>query len=876
MRSSPVVPMDDPTLLFTNAGMNQFKDIFLETGTRDYKRAVNSQKCIRASGKHNDLEDVGHDNFHHTFFEMLGNWSFGDYFKEDAIRWAWQLMVNQWGLPADKLWATVFEGNARENLEPDLEAEELWKSCTDIHHDQILRCSKKDNFWEMGETGPCGPCSEIHIDLGEGTCPLAREHQCAVNVEGCWRFVELWNLVFIQYNRAASGELEKLPAKHVDTGMGLERICRVMQQVDSNYDTDLFTPVLDAISQTTGTPYRDGEIGVAFRVIADHLRSLTFAIADGAIPSNEGRGYVLRHMLRRATRYSRILGMKEPFLHLLVPSLVQHMGEAFPEIAAQEKHVRGVIQAEEESFGKTLDRGLEIFEQMMQKTQTQTHCQLSGEDVFRLYDTYGFPIDLTRLLCVERNYSIDETGFEKCMEQQRTRAREAAKFKTTIENWQIISEGPHSRFLGYDTNTTISSIRRFTQNEQGQWLIVLDQTPFYAEAGGQVADQGWLRQQNADAVEKQWTVVDVQKDGDTIVHFAEGSSAPSGSPIEAEIDQQLRLTTTYNHTATHLLHAALRVVLGSHVNQAGSVVHPNYLRFDFTHFEKLSETQVQKIEGLVNQKIRENIPLNIYETEYDQAITHGIIALFGEKYDDQVRVVQASDYSTELCGGCHVKATGEIGHFRILSEASIASGIRRIVAVTGPESERMVREEGKAIHHLRQILNVSTREMAPLVHQILEEKRQLEKELMGLKKQSAAGDADLLLKKAHEIAGIQVVISEVEIDSMDAFKSLGDSLRNQLSPGLAILAAHLNGKVSFLCVVSDYLVSQKVKAGEVINLVAKLAGGRGGGQPHLAQAGARSPEKLPDALRQAPSLIEQYLQAHHIKHPLSPGVRGPG
>ena len=870
VRSSPVVPVDDPSLLFTNAGMNQFKDIFLETGTRSYKRAVNSQKCIRASGKHNDLEDVGHDNFHHTFFEMLGNWSFGDYFKEDSIRWAWQLMVDQWELPAERLWATVFEGNAEENLEPDLEAEELWKTCSDIGHERILRCSKKDNFWEMGETGPCGPCSEIHIDLGEGTCPLSGEHRCAVNVEGCWRFVELWNLVFIQYNRAAGGDLEKLPAKHVDTGMGLERICRVLQKVDSNYDTDLFTPILDAISQTTGIPYTDGEVGVAFRVIADHLRSLTFAIADGAIPSNEGRGYVLRRMLRRAIRYSRVLGMKDPFLHQLVPALVLHMGEAFPEIAVREKHVTGVIRAEEESFGYTLDRGLEIFEQMMQKRQTRDKRQLSGEDVFLLYDTYGFPVDLTRLLCVERHHSIDEAGFERCMEQQRTRAREAAKFKTSIENWRIVSEGPHSRFVGYDTYASISAIRRYTRNERGQWLIVLDQSPFYAEAGGQVADRGWFRQRSSHPIdptkpwEKQWTVVDVRKEGDAIVHVAEGPSAPSESPVEAEVDCQLRLTTTYNHTATHLLHAALRQVLGGHVNQAGSVVHPDYLRFDFTHFEKPSESQMLEIERLVNQKIRENIPLDIYETAYDQAIADGIIALFGEKYDDVVRVVQASDYSSELCGGCHVKATGEIGQFRISSEASIASGVRRIVAITGPEAERMAREEGKAIHELRRLFNVSTTEIAPLVEQLVEEKRQLEKELLNLKKESAAGGAEQLIEQAHEIAGVKVVISEVEIDSMDSFKSLGDSLRDQLSPGLAVLASRLNGKVSFLCVVSDHLVAQAVKAGEVINLVAKLADGRGGGKAHLAQAGAKSPHKLPDALRQAPSLIEQYLHARHV------------
>lgn len=856
VRSSPVVPHDDPTLLFTNAGMNQFKDIFLATGTRDYKRAANSQKCIRASGKHNDLEDVGHDNFHHTFFEMLGNWSFGDYFKKEAITWAWELMVERWGLPADKLWATVFEGSPEEGLEADEEAESLWKSCTTVQPHQILRCDKKDNFWEMGNTGPCGPCSEIHIDLGEGTCPLTNVHECAVNVDGCWRFVELWNLVFIQYNRTESGTLEKLPAKHVDTGMGLERICRVLQKVDSNYDTDIFTPILASISKTVGKADEAGEIGVAFRVIADHLRSLTFAIADGAIPANEGRGYVLRRMLRRATRYGRVLGMKEPFIYKLVPDLVAHMGGAFPEIKVQAKHVAGVIQAEEEGFGQTLDRGLEIFEQMMAQPQTQTNRQLSGENAFRLYDTYGFPVDLTRLLCEERNFTVDEAGFEQHMAQQRSRAREAAKFKTTFEHWQTISEGEHSKFVGYSEHSISALVRRYTQNEQGQWLIVLAQTPFYAEAGGQVADQGKLVQGQAE-----WNVVDVQKDGDAIVHIAEGHHRPTAEPMQAQINATQRLSTTYNHTATHLLHAALRQVLGRHVNQAGSVVHPDYLRFDFTHFEKLSDPQLLEIETLVNQKVRENIALDIYETQYEQAIAKGIIALFGEKYEDRVRVVKAGDYSEELCGGCHVEATGEIGHFRILSEAAIAAGVRRIVAVTGRESERLARQEGEAVHVLRQLLNVPTEEVASQVSWLLEEKRHLEKELLALQKESAASSSDQLLQKAQTIAGVQVVIAQVEMDSMAAFKSLGDSLRAQLKPGLAVLATLLNEKASFLCVVSDQLVAQKVKAGEVINLVAALADGRGGGKPHLAQAGAKSPEKLPTALQQAPALIESYLKA---------------
>lgn len=855
VRSSPVVPPDDPTLLFSNAGMNQFKDIFLGTGIRDYNRAANSQKCIRASGKHNDLEDVGRDNFHHTFFEMLGNWSFGDYFKKEAITWAWELFTEHWNLPQEKLWATVFEGSPAEGVEADNEAENYWKTCTSINPEQILNGNKKDNFWEMGEVGPCGPCSEIHIDLGEGTCSLSEKHDCAVNVEGCERFIELWNLVFVQYNRLSNGTLEPLPSMHVDTGMGLERICRVLQEKDSNYSTDLFTPLLDAIATITGTPDGKGEIGVAFRVIADHLRSLSFAIADGAIPSNEGRGYVLRRMLRRATRFGRLLGMHSPFIYKLVPTLAETMGEAFPEIVAQAQHVAGVIKSEEESFGLTLDRGLDIFEQMVNDPQAQKEKQLSGKNAFKLYDTYGFPLDLTRLMCEERQLTVDEDEFNRSMEEQRTRARESAKFKATLEDWHEVHPGEQSRFVGYQNLSVQTKLLKFNKNDKGQWVMVLDETSFYAESGGQVADRGTIRQG-----ERTWKVLDVQKDGDFILHICKGDATPDDAPITTQVDAEARLATTYNHTATHLLQSALRQVVGTHVNQAGSVVHPDYLRFDLTHFEKLSEDQLEALETLVNQKIRENIPLNIYETSYDQAVESGVTALFGEKYGDQVRVVQASDYSNELCGGCHVQATGEIGTFRIQSEAGIAAGVRRITAITGPEAEVTTRAEGKALNDVRQLLNVPTEKISPMLAQLLDEKRQLEKELRTLKQESAAGGADQLLAQAQEISGVKVLISELNMDSMDSFKSLGDSLRGQLNPGLAVLAANFGGKLTFLCVVSDALVQKKIKAGEVINLVAALADGRGGGKPHMAQAGAKSPEKLPEALQQAPALIENYLQ----------------
>ncbi|MCS5552589.1 MAG: alanine--tRNA ligase, partial [SAR324 cluster bacterium] len=664
VRSAPVVPNDDPTLLFSNSGMAQFKDVFLGTGIRDYNRAVNSQKCIRASGKHNDLEDVGYDNYHHTFFEMLGNWSFGDYFKKEAIEWAWELMTEQWGLPKEKMWATVFAGG--DGVEADEDAEKLWKTCTDIASEQVLRFDKNDNFWEMGEVGPCGPCSELHIDLGQGTCPLSDKHECAVNLEGCWRFVELWNLVFMQYQRFADGHLEELSAQHVDTGMGLERICRVLQEVDSNYSTDLFVPIMDKISEVTGQADSGEDAGVAFRVIADHLRSLSFAVADGALPSNEGRGYVLRRMLRRATRFGRVLNMHEPFIYKLVPTLAEVMGDAFPEITKQKKHVQNVIQAEEANFGSTLDRGLEIFQKMISSSETKSSKIISGEDAFKLYDTYGFPVDLTRLMSNEHGFEVDEKGFEKLMKEQQERAREAGKFKTIPDKWSEISEGPDSKFVGYDTFITESKLRRFSQNESGQWQFILDTTPFYAESGGQVGDHGILQQND-----NTWNVVDVQKMGDSIIHICEAENknlkniVPDNSTITASVDEKSRLSTTNNHTAAHLMHEALRQVLGEHVTQAGSLVNPEILRFDFTHFEKVSDTQLEEIENIVNLVIRQNINTDIYETPFDEAISSGIIALFGEKYGDVVRVVKISDFSEELCGGCHVKATGQIGQFRI-------------------------------------------------------------------------------------------------------------------------------------------------------------------------------------------------------------------
>ena len=870
VRSAPVVPNDDPTLLFSNSGMAQFKEVFLGTGVRDYNRAVNSQKCIRASGKHNDLEDVGNDNYHHTFFEMLGNWSFGDYFKKEAIEWAWELMTGVWGLPKNRLWATVFEGG--DGVEADEEAETLWRTSTGINPDQVLRFDKKDNFWEMGEVGPCGPCSELHIDLGEGTCPLSNKHDCFVNLNGCWRFVELWNLVFIQYQRFPDGKLEPLAAKHVDTGMGLERICRVLQEVDSNYSTDLFTPILTSINEVTGKTDSGGDVSVAYRVIADHLRSLSFAIADGALPSNEGRGYVLRRMLRRATRFGRLLNMHEPFIYKLVPILSKVMGEAFPEIKKQQIHVQNVIKAEETSFGLTLDRGLEIFEKMAATTETTNSKKLSGEDAFKLYDTYGFPFDLTQLMCKELGFGVDENVFEKLMKEQRSRARESGKFKATIEKWTEISKGVDSKFVGYDNFRTESKLRRYSLNDDGQWQFILDTTPFYAESGGQIGDNGTIEQsQNSMGNRKIWNVVDVQKQGDSIIHFCESvnskekSDPPDDSLITATVNEKIRLSTTNNHTSAHLMHEALRQVLGEHVTQAGSLVNSEILRFDFTHFEKVSEEELEKIENIVNSVIRNNIPTDIYEKPFQEAIDSGITALFGEKYGDVVRVVKISDFSEELCGGCHVKATGQIGLFRIFSEEAISSGVRPIVAITGRKAELMSQEHARVARSLRQFMNVPEAQVTEMVEKLAEEKRHLEKELQASKSESALASVSELVAKAEDVEGILVLATEINVDSADTLREMGQAVREQLPSGLAWLAATMSGnsdgneKCTLLCVVSEDLIKRGFNAGEMVNSVAHLAEGRGGGKPNIAQAGIKAPEKLADALAKAPDIVRNKL-----------------
>lgn len=847
--SSPVVPYDDPTLLFTNAGMNQFKDVFLGKGKRDYTRAANYQKCIRVSGKHNDLEEVGHDTYHHTFFEMLGNWSFGDYYKKEAIEWAWELLTGEWQLPKDKLYATVFES--------DDEAFELWKKVTDINPSRILRFGAKDNFWEMGETGPCGPCSEIHIDLGEGLC--SKNHRHDINVDGCSRFIELWNLVFIQYNRDASGELETLPSKHVDTGMGFERVVAVLQGKKSNYDTDIFTPVISEIEKLTGKKYEGERNQVAMRVIADHVRALTFAIADNANPSNEGRGYVLRRILRRASRYARNLDVREPMIYLLVDVLVKNMGRAYPEISSACERIKEVIKSEEGNFNQTLDRGLEIFAGVAERVEKSGNKTIPGEDAFKLYDTYGFPPDLTNLLAQERGLTIDMVGFDRLMEEQRERSRTHVTFiepakRDSVSVRLIDPNGDKVRrteFTGYDA-TQNEAIIVDLQHGEANDLLVLDKTPFYVESGGQVDDTGVIR-----ANDLTIPVVDLQKDGDKIVHVLDGSSKGAlevGQSIIAQVDSKRRLEIMRNHSATHLFHAALRKTLGTHVQQAGSLVDPDHLRFDFTHHKKVSHEELRDIEQMVNEKILERIELTHHRNiPYDQARKMGALAFFGDKYGDKVNVVQFGDFSMEFCGGTHVRNTSEIGFFKVISESSIASGVRRVEAVTGGGVE-------KVIETLMARADERERERNELVERV----RNLERELSSYRLKTAMSAAEELLRVADGngvVEGVKVVYGLVEVDSDDELKQVADYLKDKLGSGVIVLGSKIQDKVMFVSSVSADAISEKhLHAGKIVNEVARKVGGGGGGRPNFATAGGKDQLKIREAVNSVPEIVRRLLR----------------
>jgi alanyl-tRNA synthetase len=908
--SSPVVPYDDPTLLFANAGMNQFKDVFLNTGKRTYTRAADTQKCIRVSGKHNDLEEVGRDTYHHTFFEMLGNWSFGDYYKKEAIEWAWELLTKVWGLPKNRLWATVYKD--------DQEAEQLWKSVTDIDPNHVLRFGEKDNFWEMGETGPCGPCSEIHIDRTSGGTAT----DSMVNA-GIAEVMEIWNLVFIQYNRDETGTLTPLPSKHVDTGMGFERICAVIQNKNSNYDTDVFTPIINKISsltktlydgRLTGIPQSQIDLDTSIRVIADHVRTLTFAIGDGATPSNEGRGYVLRRILRRAARFGRNLGMHEPFIYQLVPTLVETMSYVFPEIKTNQEHIQRVIKGEEESFNATLDRGLEQFEEVVK--QIGHSKTFPGEDAFKLYDTFGFPLDLTELMASERELKVDVGTFTELMQKQKERSRETGK-NVDVPGILKFSAGDakQTEFVGY---TEFECEANITSLAEG--FIILDKTPFYAESGGQVGDTGVLVGKNVTL-----HVTNTQRDGNVIGHNVDEEVGDLffEQRVHAKVDIPRRLSIMRNHSATHLLHKALRQTLGTHVQQAGSLVAPDYFRFDFSHFAKLSEQELADIEALVNEKIKENIPrtAGLINIPFEDAKKMGALMFFGDKYGERVNVIQFGDFSTEFCGGTHVSNTGEIGFFKIRSEGSVASGVRRIEGVTHNYALELLKLQDKtyfdrleyAFERLDEISNLKS-ELATissgkssLVHesiggfeqrledlkcitplpdhasyelascfdqlnhrnQVLEElilqladvKKSLEKELARFRLQSLTGSIDELISSAISIDNIKLIAAKVSSASMDELKSLGDSLRAKLGSGVGVLASIIEEKVQLVCVVTDDLVKAKrIEAGKVVGAVAKIVGGGGGGRPHMATAGGKDIAKIDEALSQTKSIIESLLK----------------
>ncbi|HEY8464150.1 MAG TPA: alanine--tRNA ligase [Bacillota bacterium] len=847
--SASLIPHNDPTLIFTNAGMNQFKDVFLNTGSRSYVRAADSQKCIRVSGKHNDLEEVGRDTYHHTFFEMLGNWSFGDYYKKEAITWAWELLTERWQLPKAKLYATVYQ--------TDDEAEALWRSCTDILPDHVLRFGDKDNFWEMGDTGPCGPCSEIHIDLGPERCDQrgVPGHVCAVN-GGCARFIELWNLVFIQYNRKADGSLEELPSKHVDTGMGFERIVSILQNKSSNYDIDLFAEIIQAIEKITGRSYSEPRNQVAIRVIADHVRALTFAIADGALPSNEGRGYVLRRILRRAARFGRNLGMTEPFIYKVVPALVAAMGDAYPEIREQQHHCELVIKSEEEGFNRTLDKGIELFQEIAANLNRTGQTRISGSDAFKLYDTYGFPLDLTQLMAEEYGFTVDLAGFDREMEEQRTKARQSGKFVMAEDQtkWEILQDTADFRFTGYETLSGESTLCLFGE-DQDYWHLVFKETPFYGESGGQVGDTGYIM-----VAGKKFRVSNTIKMNDRIIHLVKKDGQfPKDAPrFELRVEAKRRLATACNHTATHLLQAALRQVLGSHLHQSGSLVTPERLRFDFTHFEKVNTAQLSQVENLVNEVIAKGIAVCTEQMNYQEAVAQGAMALFDEKYGDTVRVVKVPGFSIELCGGTHVANTAQIRFFRITAESSVATGIRRIEAVTGDEALRLFDEERRLVAAACQVLKTGPTQLMTKLDGLLQENARLNKELSQISQAKTANQVKQLFDQIEQCNGINYVVARIDGLTMERLRKAVDRLREHMGSGVAVLGSVTDEKVAFVVGVTKDLTA-KVQAGSLIKVVAAETGGSGGGRPELAQAGGKDTTKVDRALQVGAEVLKELL-----------------
>ncbi|HCD6203114.1 TPA: alanine--tRNA ligase [Klebsiella pneumoniae] len=839
--SSSLVPHNDPTLLFTNAGMNQFKDVFLGLDKRNYSRATTAQRCVRAGGKHNDLENVGYTARHHTFFEMLGNFSFGDYFKQDAIKYAWELLTgeNWFALPKEKLWVTVYE--------TDDEAFDIWANEVGVPRERIIRIGDNkgapfasDNFWQMGDTGPCGPCTEIFFDHGDhiwGGPPGSPE-------EDGDRYIEIWNIVFMQFNRQADGTMEPLPKPSVDTGMGLERIAAVLQHVNSNYDIDLFRDLIASVAKVTGATDLTNK---SLRVIADHIRSCAFLVADGVIPSNENRGYVLRRIIRRAIRHGNMLGAKDTFFWKLVAPLIDVMGSAGDELKQQQAQVEQVLKTEEEQFARTLERGLALLDEELSKLKGDT---LDGETAFRLYDTYGFPVDLTADVCREHNIKVDEAGFEAAMEEQRRRARESSGFGADY-NAMIRVDGA-SEFKGYDhleLNGKVTALfidgKAVDSVSAGQEaVVILDQTPFYAESGGQVGDKGELK-----GAGFSFAVSDTQKYGQAIGHIGKvaSGSLKVGDAVQADVDEARRQRIRLNHSATHLMHAALRQVLGTHVAQKGSLVNDKALRFDFSHFEAMKPEEIRAVEDLVNAQIRRNLAIETNIMDIDAARASGAMALFGEKYDDRVRVLRMGDFSTELCGGTHAARTGDIGLFRITSESGTAAGVRRIEAVTGEGAMAILHAQSDQLNDIAQLLKGDSHNLGEKVRAALERTRQLEKELQQLKEQAAAQESANLSSKAEEINGVKLLVSELTGVEPKMLRTMVDDLKNQLGSTIVVLATVADGKVSLIAGVSKD-VTDRVKAGELVGMVAQQVGGKGGGRPDMAQAGGTDASALPAAL----------------------------
>ncbi|WP_278672776.1 alanine--tRNA ligase [Alistipes indistinctus] len=851
--SAPMIVKNDPTLMFTNAGMNQFKDLFLGNSPVRHKRVADSQKCLRVSGKHNDLEEVGHDTYHHTMFEMLGNWSFGDYFKKEAISWAWELLVEVYGLPKDRIYATIFEGSPEEGIDRDNEAYTYWKQF--LPEDHILLGNKHDNFWEMGDTGPCGPCSEIHFDLRDDAERAKLDGRELVNA-GHHLVIEIWNLVFMQFNRKANGQLEPLPAQHVDTGLGFERLCMVLQGKQSNYDTDVFQPTIQRLAAMAGKTYgKDAKADIAMRVIADHLRAIAFSIADGQLPSNVKAGYVIRRILRRAVRYGyTYLGFNEPFICKLVEGLVQQMGDQFPELRAQQDLITKVIAEEESAFLRTLATGINLMDGVIAKAKEAGKDTISGSDAFLLYDTYGFPIDLIELIAHENGMKVDGDAFSKELQKQKERSRNAAAVDT--DDWVELFPISESKFVGYDSleaDVRISRYRRVKTKNKTYYQLVFDQTPFYGNSGGQVGDQGILESDGGTV-----RVTDTQKENNLTVHIVENLPEDITATFHAVVDKQLRDASANNHSATHLMHKALRTVLGTHVEQKGSLVTPEYLRFDFSHFQKVTDEQIREVERLVNHDIRANFPLEERrDCPIDEARTLGAMMLFGEKYGDRVRVVKYGD-SVELCGGTHVSATGNIGLFKIVGESAISAGVRRIEAVTGVAAEQFVYGLEDLLRAVQKHLNNPSIEQA--VRRLIEENAEMSHQIEQVTQERIAALTQAFAKAVVEEEGMHLIARQISANS-DVIKGIAFGLRPMFADLVFVGGTTVGEKVSLTVMLGEEIVAQGINASQVIREAAKEINGGGGGQPFFATAGGKNADGLDNAILKAVELIRAGISA---------------